>query len=67
MAVRRWCASTINTMSIDMNEAQLRALVQMRQFPQGARALNSLKAEGSRGRHGWSDSVLSAAGRFRAT
>ena len=45
-------------MEIDINEAQVRTLEQVRQVPQGAQSLEFRRGEGDEGRYAWIESVL---------
>jgi transposase InsO family protein len=59
----RWAAaapgsSIIDAMVIDMNEAQVRTLEQVRQVLAGTQALEFSCAEGDEGRYGWIEQVL---------
>ncbi len=45
-------------MVIDMNEAQVRTLEQVRQVLDGTQALEFRRAEGDEGRYAWIESVL---------
>ena len=45
-------------MVIDMNEAQVRTLEQVRQVLEGTQALEFRRAEDDEGRYGWIDTVL---------
>jgi hypothetical protein len=59
----RWAAaardaSIIESMVIDMNEAQVRSLEQVRQVLAGTQALEFACAEGDEGRYGWIEQVL---------
>ncbi len=59
----RWAAaavgvSIIDSMVIDMNEAQVRTLEQVRQVLAGTQALEFSCAEGDQGRYGWIEQVL---------
>ena len=50
--------SIIEAMVIDMNEAQVRTLDQVRQVLEGTQALEFRRAEDDAGRYGWIDAVL---------
>ena len=51
-------ASIIEAMVIDMNEAQVRTLEQVRQVVAGTQALEFRRAEDDEGRYGWIEQVL---------
>jgi transposase InsO family protein len=50
--------SIIDSMVIDMNEAQVRTLEQVRQVVAGTQALEFRRAEDDQGRYGWIEQVL---------
>ena len=50
--------SIIDSMVIDMNEAQVRTLEQVRQVVAGTQALEFRRAEDDEGRYGWIEQVL---------
>ena len=50
--------SIIGSMVIDMNEAQVRTLEQVRQVMAGTQALEFRRAEDDEGRYGWIEQVL---------
>ena len=50
--------SIIDLMVIDMNEAQVRTLEQVRQVVAGTQALEFRRAEDDEGRYGWIEQVL---------
>jgi transposase InsO family protein len=58
VAARRCGASIIENMVIDMNEAQVRTLEQVRQVLQGTQSLEFRRAEDDQGRYGWIEAVL---------
>ena len=51
-------ASIIDSMVIDMNEAQVRTLEQVRLVLAGTQALEFRRAEDDEGRYGWIEQVL---------
>ena len=51
-------ASIIEAMVIDMNEAQVRTLEQVRQVVAGTQAMEFRRAEDDEGRYGWIEQVL---------
>ena len=52
--------SIIERMVIDMNEAQVRTLEQVRQVLEGTQALEFRRAEDDQGRYGWIDACCGA-------
>jgi transposase InsO family protein len=58
VAARRRGTSIIERMVIDMNEAQVRTLEQVRQVLEGTQSLEFRRAEDDEGRYGWIESVL---------
>lgn len=50
--------SIIESMVIDMNEAQVRTLEQVRQVLAGTQALEFRRAEDDEGRYAWTEQVL---------
>ena len=57
-AARRRCGSIIDWMVIDMNEAQVRTLEQVRQVLAGTQAMEFQAAADDRGRYAWIECVL---------
>jgi transposase InsO family protein len=58
VATRRRSESIIERMVIDMNEAQVRTLEQVREVLEGTQSLEFRRAEDDEGRYAWIDGVL---------
>jgi hypothetical protein len=57
-AARRWRESIIESMVIDMNEAQVRTLEQVRQVLAGTQVMEFQSVIGDEGRYAWIETVL---------
>jgi hypothetical protein len=58
LAARRRSGSIIESMVIDMNEAQVRTLEQVRQVLAGTQVMEFQAAAGDEGRYAWIETVL---------